>query len=90
MRKGIKAVTLAVLFSLFLLTAVSVHPFGRPPETGMDDYFILNGQEQTGCNNIVTSVVFDYRGIDTLIEAAVLFAAVMGVFMVFGRDVNGW
>ncbi len=53
--------------------------YGDPPHTEMDDYFIKNGQEQTGANNIVTSVVFDYRGFDTLGEASVLFTAVLGV-----------
>jgi len=53
--------------------------YGDPPYTEMDDYFIRNGQEQTGANNIVTSVVFDYRGFDTLGEASVLFTAVLGV-----------
>ena len=32
----------------------------------MDDYYIRNGQRETGSNNIVASVVFDYRGFDTL------------------------
>ena len=51
----------------------------------MDDYIIDNAQTETGENNAVTSVVFDYRGFDTLGEATVLFTAVAGVILVFRR-----
>lgn len=59
--------------------------FGEPATTEMDDYFIQNGQEETGANNIVTSVVFDYRAVDTLGEATVLFTAVLGIGMLFRK-----
>lgn len=38
---------------------------------------------KTGSANVVTSVVWGYRGYDTLGEATVLFTAVVGVLMVF-------
>lgn len=47
----------------------------------MDDYFLRNGQVETGSNNIVTSVVFDYRAFDTLGEGTVLFIAVSSISM---------
>lgn len=87
--KNIKAVTLGVLFAFLLIIGFSLHPSGKPVNTGMDDYFITHGQAQTGSNNIVTSVVFDYRGMDTLGEASVLFAAASGVFLAFRRESNG-
>jgi len=54
----------------------------------MDDHMIEEGQNETGSNNIVTGVVFDYRGLDTLGEATVLFTAVCGVFMMFQRKIK--
>ena len=51
----------------------------------MDDEIILKAQTETGTNNGVTSVVFDYRGFDTLGEATILFTAVAGVMMIFRR-----
>ena len=78
-----KILVLAVFFAFLLGTAFFVHDIGRPCATAMDDYFIENGQEETGSNNIVASVVFDYRGLDTLGEASVLFAAATGVFLIF-------
>jgi multisubunit Na+/H+ antiporter MnhB subunit len=51
----------------------------------MDNHIIENTQNETGTNNGVTSVVFDYRGFDTLGEATILFSAVAGVIMIFRR-----
>lgn len=76
--------TLIVLTVAFFSIAFLI-PFGTPLKADMDDYFILHGQEQTGGNNIVTNIVFDYRGFDTLGEACVLFTAVMGVGVMFTR-----
>jgi multisubunit Na+/H+ antiporter MnhB subunit len=85
MRKAILFV--AFLFvSAFLLLAVSdLRPFGAPQIATMDDYFIANTQSQVAVNNVVTAVVFDYRGFDTLGEATVLFAAVVGILSLFRR-----
>ncbi|MFH1063741.1 MAG: hydrogen gas-evolving membrane-bound hydrogenase subunit E [Candidatus Woesearchaeota archaeon] len=57
--------------------------FGAPTMSEMDDHFIAHGQEETGANNIVTSIVFDYRGFDTLGEATVLFSTVLGIGVLF-------
>jgi multisubunit Na+/H+ antiporter MnhB subunit len=81
----IKGGTLALLSGFLLVTVLSLHPLGKPTATLMDDYFIQNGQEETGANNIVASVMFDYRGLDTLGEASVLFAAASGISIVFWR-----
>jgi multicomponent Na+:H+ antiporter subunit B len=69
----------AILVVVLVVAMAEMRGFGRPALTEMDDHFIKNGQNETGANNIVTSVVFDYRGFDTLGEASVLFAAVLGI-----------
>jgi multisubunit Na+/H+ antiporter MnhB subunit len=82
-------ITAVIVFSIvalfFIFTALLMHPFGMPYESDMDDYIIDNTQEETGANNGVTAVVFDYRGFDTLGEATILFTAVAGVMLVFRR-----
>jgi len=78
MKNIITWVTLVIL-GVALFYAAWAIPFGSPFTSDMDDYFIAHGQEQTAANNIVTSIVFDYRGFDTLGEACVLFTAVIGV-----------
>lgn len=81
-------VVFSIVSVFFIFTALLMHPFGVPDETDMDDYIIDNTQEETGANNGVTAVVFDYRGFDTLGEATVLFTAVAGVIMIFRRLEN--
>ena len=81
MRTAVFSAILLVLLGALLFLANL--PFGHPAASDMDDYFIRHGQELTGANNIVTSVVFDFRGFDTLGEATVLFTAVLGVGMMF-------
>lgn len=51
-------------------------------ETRMATEYIANGMTGTGSVNLVTAVVFDYRGYDTLGEATILFAAVMGILAI--------
>jgi multisubunit Na+/H+ antiporter MnhB subunit len=58
---------------------------GRPEYSEADSHYLTRGQAETGANNIVTAVVFDYRGFDTLGEATVLFIAVLGAGMIFRR-----
>lgn len=77
MKNIIIAATVLVLAAGFLSAAVGLD-FGNPRFVDMDEYFIQFGQVLTGGNNIVTDVVFDFRGFDTLGEATVLFTAVLG------------
>ena len=84
MRKIAMAVSLAVFIAFLIAAALLLHPFGHPPSE-MDDYIIQNTQSETGANNAVTAVVFDYRGFDTLGEATILFTAVTGVVVLFRK-----
>lgn len=92
-RNVFAAVFLAVVAVFLFFSVLVIHPFGDPNtldgeriSTGMDDHIINNCQEETGANNGVTSVVFDYRGFDTLGEATVLFTAAAGVIVLFRRN----
>ena len=84
MRRTTAAIFLGIIIAFLVATALLIHPFGYPPSQ-MDDYIIENAQSETGTNNVVTSVVFDYRGFDTLGEATILFTAVTGVVMLFRK-----
>ncbi len=76
---------LTVVTVILVFTALLMHPFGLPTAYRMDQYIIDHTQNESGANNGVTAVVFDYRGFDTLGEATVLFTAVAGVVLVFRR-----
>jgi multisubunit Na+/H+ antiporter MnhB subunit len=81
MRKAVGLIVLLVLLGFLVWGVLLIHPFGYPSPTYMDDYIIDNAQEETGNNNVVASVVFDYRGFDTLGEATILFTAATGVLL---------
>jgi len=85
MNKMIVFFAFMVVFAFLIHAAVELRDFGEPENSEMDDHMIEEGQNETGSNNIVTSVVFDYRGFDTLGEATVLFTAVTSVAMVLRK-----
>ncbi len=70
-----------ILVYLFILATGDLNPLGIH-ETRMASEYISNGVKGTGSVNLVTGVVFDYRGYDTLGEATILFTAVMGVLAI--------
>jgi multisubunit Na+/H+ antiporter MnhB subunit len=86
MRRVIGLILLLVLVAFLVSGMLLIHPFGDPSPTDMDDYIIGNAQNQTGSNNVVASVVFDYRGLDTYGEATILFTAVMGVLLLLRKQ----
>ena len=83
MKLGVKIAIVLLLFSFLLMGLGFMHKYGVPLKSDMDDYFINHAQKEAATNNVVTSIVFDYRGFDTLGEASVLFTAVLGVVMIF-------
>lgn len=86
MRSALVAAIIFILSAMFIsMTMSDKLTFGQPQNSQMDDYFIENSQKQTATNNVVTAVVFDFRGFDTLGEATVLFVVVLAIGMVFRR-----
>ncbi len=81
--KKAKISALIILAAFLTAIVLLVHPLGKPTAVEMDNYFIKHSQRETGSNNAVSAIVFDYRGLDTLGEATVLFSAVMSVSLIF-------
>jgi len=84
MRRIAAVLTVIALGAMFFTAGALIRRFGEPPST-MDEYMIENSQRETGSNNVVSAVVFDYRGYDTLGEATILFTAVTAVVMLLRR-----
>jgi len=70
-----------VLLYFFREVTSTLEPLGEHV-TRMSSAYIENGAEQTGSANLVTGVVFDFRGYDTLGEATILFTAVIGILTI--------
>lgn len=74
----------AALIILLLYAAVRMPRFGAA-DTLMDseltEFYVEHTLEETGAVNIVTGIILDYRGFDTLGESHVLFIAVCTVLL---------
>lgn len=88
MKRWLFLAAFLVLVGYLIGGGIWLRPFGVPARDEMDRYFIQNAQSEVAANNVVTSIVFDYRGFDTLGEATVLLAAVVGVALML-RKVKG-
>ena len=75
-----KIISLILLFIICLGIVFCLQdiPFGAA-KTKVGHYYIDNCREETGATNIVTSVVLNYRGFDTLGEVTILFLAAIGL-----------
>jgi multicomponent Na+:H+ antiporter subunit B len=66
------------LIAAVLAISLSQVPFGVD-RMEVARYYLENGASDTGAANLVTSVVLNYRALDTLGEVTVLFIASLGV-----------
>jgi multisubunit Na+/H+ antiporter MnhB subunit len=48
----------------------------------MGSEYLTEGLKKTGATNMVSAIILDFRGYDTLGEATVLFTSVIGVLAV--------
>ena len=82
MRNIIGLILLFIIAFAVILSIIEI-PFGIP-KTTVGNYYINNGIDETGAVNIVTSVVLNYRGYDTLGEVTILLIAALGLGAVLG------
>lgn len=79
--RRVVAILLLIIVAVGISMSLAKIPFGTQ-KTKVGGYYIDKGMEETGSVNIVTSVVVNYRGFDTLGEVTVLFIASIGLGMV--------
>jgi len=53
------------------------------------DHYIRNALKEMNTPNIVTTILADYRGYDTLGETTVIFCAGIVVFLILRKQKNG-
>jgi multisubunit Na+/H+ antiporter MnhB subunit len=75
---------LAVFFASAYMALKTIHPFGSP-EMRISRIYIEESPSLTCSLNVVESIALNFRAIDTLGEAAAVFAAVIGVLAVARR-----
>ena len=83
---------LALMAALLAHGASSLPAMGdplSPASTHVSPRYIEQGLSETGATNIVTAVLADYRGYDTLGETVVIFCAGLGCLLIIGGGA-GW
>jgi multicomponent Na+:H+ antiporter subunit B len=56
-----------------------------PASTYVSPHYLTHSQEETATPNVVTAVLGDYRGYDTMGETTVIFAAGMACLLILTR-----
>lgn len=83
---------IAVLAVLLLYVVANMPPMGdpeSPTNTHVIPRYVQEAEEETGAENVVTGVILNYRGYDTMGEVTVIFCALAGVLAVLGRERRG-
>ncbi|MBU7042366.1 MAG: hypothetical protein HXS47_02150 [Theionarchaea archaeon] len=88
MKRALSFLLLGLLISIFMVTVLNVNTFGEH-DIGVGAHYLDHGLQEAGATNLVTNIVLDYRGYDTLGEVTVLFTATTGVAALFWRERHG-
>ncbi|TVQ13070.1 MAG: DUF4040 domain-containing protein [Bacteroidetes bacterium] len=76
------AIVLAGVLLYFFVDAIAVlQPFGEHT-LRMSEAYVYRAIEEVGVTNFVKGVLWDFRALDTMGEAAVLFTTAMGVLAI--------
>jgi multicomponent Na+:H+ antiporter subunit B len=90
-----KPVALALMVfaaGVLFMASTALPPFGdpaAPAATHVSPRYIEQGRAETGAGNLVTAVLADYRGYDTLGETVVIFTAGLACLLIVGTGA-GW
>ncbi|MFQ5520861.1 MAG: DUF4040 domain-containing protein, partial [Candidatus Methylomirabilia bacterium] len=90
-RRGRVVAGLATVVLLGALLGLATHEFptwgdpASPASLHVSPRYLSEGYQETGTPNIVTAVLADYRGYDTLIETVVIFTASLACWLLLVR-----
>jgi len=93
-REFFGTVTSIVIILIIFLAGIEVFrtlpAFGVPVfsqfSNAASQTYITEGLTKTGAANIVAAIILDYRGYDTLGEAAVLFTSIIGAMVILRKE----
>lgn len=75
--------------AILLYGTADFAPWGdpeSPPNRHLSTYYIEQAVKETHVPNLVTALLGDYRGYDTMFELVVIYCAGMGVIAVLRRS----
>jgi len=87
-RESFVLILLIIIFGALFLTVQEMPAFGdinSPANNYLAEKYVDQAIEDTNSPNMVTAIISDYRGFDTLGETTVLFTAICAVITVLKR-----
>ena len=88
MLRSLAMVSLLIMGTVFVYVVEDMPPVGNPENPAhvhVAPRYIEKSEEETGVPNIVTAILANYRGYDTLGETTVIFTAGISVMILFQR-----
>lgn len=92
MKKALSLCFIGALGVLLLLVVTSMPRMGdpqSPTNSRVVDRYLERAEEETGAENVITGVILNYRGYDTMGEVTVIFTGLAAVLAVLGRERRG-
>jgi len=86
--KALALLSVLLAGGLLIYGTLFMPPFGdpqAPSHTHVVPRYIEGALEETGVPNLVTAILADYRGYDTLGETTVIFTAAVAVLLLLRR-----
>lgn len=83
--RTIGTIIIVIITTIFCLNVDALPPIGdvnSAPNQHITPTYIEEGKHDTGSPNLVTAVLADYRGFDTLGETSVMFVAGLTTVMI--------
>ncbi len=74
---------------MLVVTAADFPAWGdahSPPNQYLSTHYITQAEHETAVPNMVTAVLADYRGFDTMFETAVVFCAGLAIAAILGHE----
>ena len=92
MKRIFSLLFIGALLVLLLYVVAGMPPMGdpeTPTATHVIPRYLERAEEETHTENVITGVILNYRGYDTMGEVTVIFCALAGVLAVLGRERRG-
>ncbi len=83
---------IAALAALLLYVVANMPPMGdpeNPTATHVIPRYLEGAEEETHTVNVITGIILNYRGYDTMGEVTVIFTALAAALAVLGRERRG-
>ena len=88
LKKAIGAIAMAAILICGIYAAGAMYDSGNTYD-GSADAIVKTNLDKTVSHNVVASIVFNYRGYDTMGESFILVAAVTGTLVILRKVKKG-